>query len=231
MPWIEVKLQPQLDWNEDALGDWTQALGAFLTEKGLDLKPKTRILPGYQVLALGDDGEAGEIILSASERIVLLEGWALKDAIDQEFAYLVTRVARDIGARGICIPVESTAEEDFWLALGGVVNPDPVPLADSILREKVGVQKLAKLSLLVTYENQPALCLEPIACNAHGPGPVSLAQRRLEKKLGGRPLGFASRVAVHCPWEINKSQWDDLLAFSRLQSFDLLYELVKTISY
>jgi len=108
------------------------------------------------------------------------------------------------------------------------MQPDPVPLQESILREKVAIKQLAKFSLLVTYEEKPVLCLEPIMCNAHEPGLASLAQRRLEKMYGGTPLGFASRMAVHCPWNITREQWDDLLAFSRLQAFDLLEGLVNT---
>ncbi|WP_407307404.1 hypothetical protein [Desulfosporosinus sp. SB140] len=46
------------------------------------------------------------------------------------------------------------------------------------------------------------------------------------KMYGGNPLGFASWRAVHCPWAISRDQWDDFLAYSRLQAFDILEELV-----
>ena len=144
-------------------------------------------------------------------------------------ARFVVRFASQMGAVGVCVSNASSTERNFWRKLGGVVQPDPVPLQESIRREKVAITKLAKFSLLVTYEGEPGLCLEPIMCNAHAPGLVSLAQRRLEKMYGGTPLGFASRMAVHCPWNITREQWDDLLSFSRLQAFDLLEGLVKNV--
>ncbi|MFZ3371656.1 MAG: hypothetical protein WA131_01305, partial [Desulfitobacteriaceae bacterium] len=104
------------------------------------------------------------------------------------------------------------------------LQPDPIPLEGDIFRERVAIQNQSKQSLLITYDEQPVLCLEPVICNAHAPGPISLAQRRLEKEFGGQPLGFASRVAVHSPWEISKAQWDDLLAYTRLQAYDLISE-------
>lgn len=226
MPWVEVELKPNFEWSEEALNDWSHALTAFLTDKGVELRPKARVLPGYQVLSIGEQENMGAIVLSSSERLVLLEGWSLNGPLEQEFAYFTLRFAREMGAVALCTALSSDAEEDFWLKMGGIVRPDPVPLAGKITRRKVDVLPLGKLSILVRYDGQPALCLEPIACNAHAPGPVSLAQRRLEKMFGGRPLGFASRVAVHCPWEISKSQWDDLLAFSRLKSFELLHKMV-----
>lgn len=226
MPWVEVELKPRFDWNEEALHDWSRALTAFLTDKGVELRPKTKVLPGYQVLSIGDKEKMGAIILSSSERLVLLEGWSLNGPLEEEFAYFTLRFAREMGAVALCTAFSSDAEEEFWRKMGGIIRSDPVALGEKIMRRKVDVHPLGKMSLLVSYEGQPALCLEPIACNAHAPGPVSLAQRRLEKLFGGRPLGFASRVAVHCPWEISKSQWDDLLAFSRLKSFDLLYHMI-----
>ena len=225
MPWIEIELSPRSEWNEDGLEDWAQALGAFFSEKGTGLEPQIRILPGYNVLQLGEAG-IGELTLSSSERLVILDGLSLKGNVECDFARFAVRFARHMGAVGFCISSASSVERNFWRKLGGVIKPDPVPLKGSICRGRVTIKQLAKFSLLVTYEDEPVLCLEPIACNAHAPGLVSLAQRRLEKMYGGTPLGFASRVAVHCPWIISREQWDDLLSFSRLQAFDLLEEIV-----
>lgn len=227
MPWIEIELSPRAEWNEEGLEDWSQALGAFLTEKGTGLNPSIRMLPGYNVVQLGEEG-IGELTLSGSERLVILDGLSLKGNLECDFVRFVVRFARQMGAVGVCVSNASSAEGGFWRKLGGVIQPDPVPLKGSIRRRKVAIKQLANFSLLVTYGGEPVLCLEPIMCNAHAHGLVSLAQRRLEKMYGGTPLGFASRMAVHCPWTITREQWDDLLSFSRLQAFDLLEGLVNT---
>jgi len=226
MPWMEIELSPHSEWNEDCLEDWAQALGAFFMEGGSGLKPQILMLPGYQVVQLGEMG-IGEITLSGAERLVILDGLSLKENVECDFARFLVRFARQMGAVGVCASISNSAERDFWRKLGGVIQPDPVPLKGPIRKGKVNVKQLAKFSLLVTYKDDPMLCLEPIVCNTHAPGGlVSLAQRRLEKEFGGSPLGFASRVAVHCPWDINQEQWDDLLSFSRLKAFDVLADLV-----
>lgn len=225
MSWMEIELSPQSDWNEDCLQDWAEALGAFLSDKGAGLEPQILMLPGYYVVQLGKMG-IGELTLSNSERLVILDGLSLRGDSDCDFAHFVVRFARQMGAVGVCASISSSLEREFWRKLGGVIQPDPIPLKELIRKEKVNVQQLARFSLLVTYDDDSALCLEPIRCNAHAPGPISLAQRRLEKEFGGSPIGFASRVAMHCPWDITKEQWNDLLSYSRLQAFDLLSELV-----
>ena len=227
MPWIEIELSPRSEWNDEGLEDWAQALGSFLSKKGTGLAPQIRMLPGYNVVQLGEAG-SGELTLSGSERLVILDGLSLNGNVECDFARFAVRFARHMGAVGFCVSGVSSSERSFWRKLGGVIKPDPVPLKGAIRRESVTIRQLAKFSLLVTYKNKPVLCLEPITCNAHAPGLVSLAQRRLEKVYGGTPLGFASRVAVHCPWVISREQWDDLLSFSRLQAFDLLEDLVNT---
>lgn len=225
MPWIEIALSPRSEWNEDGLEDWALALGAFLTEKGTGLNPQIQMLPGYNVVQLGESG-VGDITLSSAERLVILDGLSLRGTMECDFARFVVRFALQMGAVGVCVSNAASSEKSFWRKLGGVVQPDPVSLEEPICREKVGVKQLAKFSLLVTYKDEPVLCLEPITCNAHAPGLISLAQRRLEKMLGGSPIGFASRVAVRCPWNITRLQWADLLSFSRLQAFDLLENIV-----
>lgn len=225
MPWMEIELSPRSEWNEECLEDWAEALGVFCTERGTGLEPKIFRLPGYYVVQLGEPGN-GELTLSDAERLVILNGLSLKGNEECDFARFVVRFARQMGAVGVCASISSSMERNFWRKLGGSIQPDPVRLRGSIRKANVNVKQLAKFSLLVTYKGEPALCLEPIACNTHAPGLVSLAQRRLEKEYGQTPLGFASRVAVHCPWDINQEQWDDLLSFSRLQAFDLLSELV-----
>ncbi|KJR45714.1 Osmosensitive K+ channel histidine kinase [Desulfosporosinus sp. I2] len=225
MPWIEIELSPRSDWNEDGLEDWAQALGAFLTDKGTGLNPQIHVLPGLNVLQLGEGG-IGELTLSSAERLVILDGLSLKGTTECDFARFVVRFARQMGAVGVWASISSSDDKNFWRKLGGIIQPDSVPLVGPILRDKVAIRQLSKFSLLVTYEDKPTLCLEPITCNAHAPGLMSLSQRRLEKMYGGCPLGFASRVAVHCPWKLDQGQWDDLLSYSRLQAFDLLEELV-----
>lgn len=225
MPWIEIALTPRSEWNEDGLEDWALALGAFLTERGTGLNPQIQMLPGYNVVQLGEAG-IGDLTLSSAERLVILNGLSLKGNVECDFARFVVRFALQMGAVGVCVSDASPTEKSFWRQLGGVIQPDPVPLEGSICREKVAIRQLAKFSLQVIYENEPVLCLEPITCNTHSPGLISLAQRRLEKMLGGSPIGFASRVAVHCPWHISRVQWADLLSFSRLQAFDMLEDIV-----
>lgn len=229
MPWMEIELSPRSEWNEDGLEDWAQALGAFLTDRGTGLNPQIRVLPGLNVLELGEEG-IGELTLSRAERMVILEGLSLKGTIECDLARFVVSFARQMGAVGVCVSINSADDKNFWRNLGGVIQPDSVPLEGTIDREKVAVEQLANFSILVTYKGEPALCLEPITCNAHAPGLISLSQRRLEKIYGGSPLGFASRVAVHCPWSLHREQWDDLLSFSRLQAFDLLEKLVSISS-
>lgn len=225
MPWIEIELSPQTEWNEDGLEDWASALGAFLMQKGTELNPQISILPGYHVFQLGEAG-SGEIKLSRSERLVLLNGFTLKGTVEDDFARFLVRFAQQMGAVGVCVSGINLSDGDVWRKLGGIVKTDPVLLEGPIQRKNVGIQQLAKFSLLVTYECQPVLCLEPITCNVHAPGLISLAQRRLEKMYGGGPLGFASRLAVHCPWQVSREQWNDLLSFTRLQAFDLLERMV-----
>ena len=62
MPWMELPLNPLTDWIEAGLPDWAEALGAFLTEKGKGVTPSLQVLPGYHILALGEDEEAGEAV-------------------------------------------------------------------------------------------------------------------------------------------------------------------------
>ena len=225
MPWIEIELSPRSEWNEDGLEDWAQALGSFLSEKGSGLEPQIRMLPGYNVVQLGEAG-SGELILSNSERLVILDGLLLEGNVECDFARFAVRFARHMGAVGFRVSIASSAERSFWRKLGGVIKPDPIPLQGSIRRGMVTIKQLAKFSLLVSYKDEPALCLEPITCNTHAPGLVSLAQRRLEKMYGGSPLGFASRIAVHCPWLVSREQWTDLLSYSRLEAFDVLDSIV-----
>ncbi len=224
MSWMELELNPQSEWNEEALADWSCALTAFFTENGHEGQPKIRVLPGYQILTFGDPNNSGEIILSASERLVLLEGWSIFREPERDLATFVIRLARQMGAKALCISIISDEDRSFWGRLGAKLQPDPIPLEGDIYRERVAIHNQSKQSLVITYDEQPVLCLEPVICNAHAPGPISLAQRRLEKEFGGKPLGFASRVAVHSPWEINKEQWDDLLAYTRIEAYELISE-------
>ena len=226
MPWIEIELSPRVAWNEEGLEDWSLALGAFLTERGTGLNPLITMSPGYNVVQLGEAG-IGELTLSGSERLVILDGLSLKGHLECDFARFVVRFARQMGAVGVCVSTTSSTERTFWRKLGGVLQPDRVSLKEPIRREKVAIKQLLNYSLLVTYEAEPVLCLEPIKCNIHASGLISLAQRRLEKKYSGTPLGFSSRMAVHCPWDICREQWDDLLSFSRLQAFDLLEDIAR----
>ena len=132
MPWMEVKLQPQRDWNEMALDIWVRALQGFLAEKGMRLRPKIRVLPGYQVVSIDGETAPGEIILSASERLVLLEDWCLRGPLDREMAGVVMRVARNTGATALCLPPSAPEAEQFWLSFGAIMHPDPVPLGEQV---------------------------------------------------------------------------------------------------
>lgn len=229
MPWIEISLSPRSEWNEEGLNDWTCALGAFLTERGTGLNPQIQILPGYNIVHLGEGG-IGSLTLSSAERLVIMDRLSLQGTLERDFARFVVRFALQMGALGVCVANAGFSEKGFWQKMGGVIKPDPLPLAEAISPEKVAVKQLLRFSLLVTYADKPVLCLEPITCSAHSTGLISLAQRRLEKMCGGNPLGFASRVAFHCPWKISREQWTDLLAYSRLQAFDLLAGIVLNFS-
>lgn len=227
MPWMELPLNPMTDWDEEGLPDWAEALGAFLTEKGKGVTPSLQVLPGYHVLSLGEDEAAGELLISSSERLIVLMGLTFENSSNREFAGYVARFAREMGAVALRAPVHHSTERQFWRKLGAEVIPDPVLLREKVRREMVGVEALFGQSILVTYRGKPALCLEPIFCTARPGGLVSLAERRLEKLFGGgHPIGFASRISAHSPWEIEKIQWDDLLAYSRLEAYEVLAKLV-----
>lgn len=226
MPWMELNLNPQSDWNDVGLEDWSEALAAFLAEKGKGIQPELQALPGYHVVALGKNEELGELIISSAERLVVLFGLSFESPIEKEFAHFLARFARQMGAVALRVPINSLKEKMFWKRMGAQLHPDPIQLKEKIRREKVGVDPLYQYGLLITYKGKPALCLEPIFCTARAEGLVSLAQRRIEKLLGGQPIGFASRISAHCPWELEKSQWDDLLALSRLECFEMLEQLV-----
>ncbi|WP_407307402.1 hypothetical protein [Desulfosporosinus sp. SB140] len=121
MPWIEIEINPQSDWNEECLEDWALALGAFLTEKGTSLKPEIHMLPGYNVVQLGEEG-AGALTLRSSERLVLIDGLELKGTVDYDFARFVVRFASQMGAVGVCASINSSAERNFWRKMGGLSN-------------------------------------------------------------------------------------------------------------
>lgn len=223
MPWMELPLNPETDWNEVGLNDWAEALGAFFVERGQGFTPSLQVLPGYQILGWGEENAPGEILLSSSERVITLKGFGLVQSSDREFAEMVIRFARDMGALALKSPIHYIAEKEFWRKKGAQLMPDPLPLREAIRREKIGVEPLNQQSLLVTYQEKPVLCLEPIFCTARPPGPSSLAERRIGKLFGGgRPIGFASHVSAYSPWQIQKAQWDDLLAYSRLQAYEVL---------
>lgn len=227
MLWMELPLNPTTDWDEEGLSDWAEALGAFLTGKGKRVTTSLQVLPGYQVLTLGEEDTIGELLISSSERLIILKGLTLESSWDREFAGIVARFAREMGAVALRAPLHFSSEKEFWKRLGAEVIPDPVPLKEKIRRVNVGVEPLYKQGILVTYRGKPALCLEPIFCTARPSGLVSLAERRLGKLFGGgRPIGFASRVSSHSPWEIAKIQWEDLLAYSRLEAYEVLAKLV-----
>lgn len=227
MPWMELALNPLGDWDEEGLADWAEALGAFLTERGKEIKTSLQLLPGYQILRMGEEEAAGELLISSSERLIVMMGLTVKNTVEREFAEMVTRFARQMGAMALRAPINYVAEKEFWRGLGAQDVLEPSLLREEIQKNKVGVEPLYKQSLLVTYKGEPALCLEPIFCTARPNGPVSLAARRLEKLLGGgRPIGFASRVSAYSPWEFERKKWDDLLACSRLQAYEVLEQLI-----
>lgn len=226
MPWMELSLDPQSEWDEEGLEDWSEALAAFLTEKGKEIKPCLQVLPGYHLVALGKNEELGELMISSAERLVVLFGLSYESSAEKEFVHLVARFARQMGAVALRVPIMTSKEKTFWQRMGAEIQPDPTQLKEEIHREKVGVEPLYQYNLQVTYKGKPALCLEPIFCTVRAEGVASLAQRRTEKLIGGQPIGFASRISTHCPWELERSQWDDLLAFSRLESFEVLEQCV-----
>lgn len=227
MPWMELQLDPQSEWNDEGLDDWSEALSAFLVEKGNGITPNLKALPGYHIIALGENEERGELVISSAERIVVLLGLSFEDSAEKEFAVFVARFAQQMGAIALRVPISSSKGKSFWERMGAVFQPDPGQLKEKIHREKVDVEPLFRYSLQVTYKGKPALCLEPIFCTARSKGVVSLAQRRVEKRLGGQPIGFASRVSAYCPWELSQIQWDDLLSFSRLKCFEVLEQRFK----
>jgi len=220
MPRMEIFLHPDSEWQKDSLEDWCCALGAFLYDQGIGIK-RGFCLPGYEVLEIQGAEFRAELILHASERLVILQGFPIKNIIHEEMAQVLLRFARNMGAEWLFIPTESSRETEFWRQAGGLPLPDPRTLKEKIRRECVSVESLGGVSLLVRYRREPALCLELIACTAHAPGLVSLAGRRLERYFGS-PLGFASRIAARCPWELERAQWEDLLAYSRLKAFEVL---------
>lgn len=222
MPRMEMILKPVVEWQEENVEDWSCALGAYLTDKGLEVKRGFR-LPGYEALELLGEGMKAELILSASERLMVLEGFPVVNARQEEAVRILLYFARKMGAERLFIPAESGAEEQFWQKAGAQALPEPQPLSEKIKREKIAVESLGGVSLLVCYQGEPVLCLEPIACSVHAPGLICLAQRRLEKYVGG-PLGFVSRVAGYCPWVLEREQWDDVLAYSRIKAFEILAE-------
>ncbi|AGA70236.1 hypothetical protein Desdi_2824 [Desulfitobacterium dichloroeliminans LMG P-21439] len=227
MPWMELCLDPLTDWDEEGLADWAEALGAFLTERGRKITTSLQRLPGYLIVRMGEEDEAGELLVSSSERLIVMMGLTVKNDSEREFAEMLTRFAKEMGAVALRAPIQYLAEKRFWQRLGALDVPEPVLLQEEIQREKVGVELLYKQSLLVTYRDHPALCLEPIFCSARPDGPQSLAARRVEKLLGGgRPIGFASRVSAYSPWQFDKKEWEEILAYSRLESYELLEQLV-----
>ncbi|AHF07742.1 hypothetical protein [Desulfitobacterium metallireducens] len=232
MPWMELILAPQDNWNEESLEDWTVALASFLLEKGeKKIKPQMNALPGYYMVALGENEELGELVISSAERLVILLGLSYENSIEKELAHFVTRFARQMGAVALRVPILNAKEKTFWKQMGANFYPDPTRLDEEIQREQVGVELLHQFSLQVTYKQKPALCLEPIFCNARAEGVVSLAQRRAERSLGGQPIGFASRISAHCPWKLDRSQWNDLLSFSRLVSFEVLEQCINNSEF
>lgn len=227
MPWMELNLDPQDNWNEESLEDWSVALASFLPGKGKKkIKPQPTALPGYYRVALGEKEELGELVISSAERLVVLLGLSYESSVEKELAHFVARFARQMGAVTLRVPILNATEKTFWKQLGAEFYPDPSGLDEDIRREDVEVEPLHQFNLQVTYKGKPALCLEPIFCNARAGGVVSLAQRRTERLLGGQPIGFASRISAHCPWKLNQTQWNDLLAFSRLKCFEVLEQCV-----
>ncbi len=227
MPWMELSLHPMKEWDEQGLANWAEALGAFFSDKGIPLATSLEYLPGYQIVKLGQDEEAGELLISPSERLLVLMGLSLKTYSDWEFIDILTRFGRKMGAMALRSQINCIAEKEFWLRRGAIEIPEPVILQEDIQKWLVEIEPLYKQSLLVRYRGKPALCLEPIFCNARPEGVASLAARRLERLLGdGLPIGFASRISAYSPWEFNKVQWDDLLAYSRLEAYEVLEMLV-----
>jgi hypothetical protein len=224
---MEMSLDPQDNWNEESLEDWSVALASFLLEKGeKKIKPQSQALPGYYTVALGENVESGELVISSAERLVVLLGLSYESSVEKELAHFVARFARQMGAVALRVPILNSKDKRFWKQMGAELCPDPSLLKENIQREQVGVEPLFQFNLQVTYREKPALCLEPIFCNARAEGVISLAQRRTERLLGDQPIGFASRISAHCPWELNRDQWNDLLAFSRLACFEVLEQRI-----
>lgn len=224
---LEVPLTPDAEWNEHGLEDWYEALNGLLAEKGWTTRAALQI-PGYQVIEFASmDGKAkaGDLILSEGERAVVVLGLSLHDDWKQDFIRFMLQFACGIGAQALLTYAENY-QLDFWRDLGAKFLPDPEPFPSPVESALVSVTLLPGMSLLVTYQGHPVLCLEPIACNVHAQGVISLAQRRIERHFGGVPLGFASRVATRCPWDIPREVWDELLACSRLQAYEIIAQII-----
>lgn len=224
---LEVPIKPCSDWSDYTLKDWGEALEAFLSERQWELKAAFAV-GGYRIIDFGapDTGKrAGELIFSRGERAVSLLGPAVRGKWEQELVQSVLLTARAMGA-----VVFYTYGEDgqwlFWEKLGAKRLPEVTPFPEPFRAENVQVTPLFGLSLLVGYAGQPVLCLEPIACNSHGKGLASLAQKRAEKRCGEVALGFSSRIAARCPWQVPKPVWENLLACSRLRAFECLERLL-----
>lgn len=227
MAWMEVTLHPMKEWDEEGLANWAVALGAFFMEKGIPMETSLEYLPGYQIIKLDQGEKTGELLISSSERLLVLMGLSFKTYSDWDILNVLSQFARKIGAMALRTRINNIAEKEFWQRRGAIEIPDPVPLQEDIQKRLVEIEPLYKQSLLVRYRGKPALCLEPIFCNGRPEGVVSLAARRLERLLGdGSPIGFASRISAYSPWEFTKVQWDDLLAYSRLEAYEILERLV-----
>jgi len=225
MPWLKLSLEPDTEWNTLYLEDWEEAIRSFFARRGESFYPKRWEFPGYYIIEMGKNGEWGEITLSQAEKVVVLKNLRLGYEVEDDFAIFICKFARQMGAANLFIFTEN--DHTVWYNYGAIDQPDPEPLKEDIVPEKVGIEPLKNFALGITYGGYPVLCLEPIQCTARSSKLISLSQQRLEKMLGSGPIGFASRMAVQCPWFIEKKQWQDLLAWSRLRCFDRLYEAVK----
>ncbi|MFZ3372942.1 MAG: hypothetical protein WA131_07990, partial [Desulfitobacteriaceae bacterium] len=123
MSWMELELDSQSEWNEEALTDWSCALTAFFAESGYGGQPKIRVLPGYQILTFGSLKKSREIILSASERIILLEGFSILGEPERELAFFIIRFARQMGAKALFVSICSDVDRLFWIQRGGNLQP------------------------------------------------------------------------------------------------------------
>lgn len=140
MPWIEISLSPRSEWNEEGLNDWTCALGAFLTERGTGLNPQIQMLPGQNIVQLGEGG-IGNLTLSSAERLVIIDRLSLQGSMECDFARFLVRFALQMGALGVCVSNASFSEKNFWQKLGGIIKPDPGPLLEAISPEKVAIKQ------------------------------------------------------------------------------------------